>query len=517
MSAFRAAEPPDERADAGLDDARPVEDAERAADDEDVEDDLGDLDQAPGEGEEELAEPGRPGLDGMIGQRVDDLPAVVDDAVVAPGRDDPGRDGGQGDQADEQDVGVRDADLHRLRRGREAPGRRGVEPGREQDVVEQDALLGRMGQVELARAPDEGRDAGLPRDEGAVGPGREDGRAGRAGRPDPRTRPGRPRRAGGPGSMTSGPWSIVAMPPGIRSSRVLSPGRASRTRARSLFEVADDLLDRLRRHPAPVELDPAVGGDHARLLSAADRAHVDGRKPQHRVAPPLEGGDELAFDERDEMGRGGDGVDARLRRAAVGGPARELDLEPLQALVADGHAVLGRLADDGPVGLEPAQDERFRAEALHLLVDDRREGDAAGGEPARIAEVDEGPGHGRQGALHVHGAAPEHALVPDRRREEVDRGSLVGHRRCRGGRRKGGAARASGRRSRRRRSDAPRGPRRGWPAARAPGDKPARARAAASSCLGTPGWLGALTISIRSSRMPRSSMCVPPAGSSPTL
>ncbi len=85
------AEPPDERADAGLDDARPVEDAEGAADDEDVEDDLGDLERPRGKARKKRADPGRPGLDGMIGQGIDDLAALLDDAVVAPGRDDPGR------------------------------------------------------------------------------------------------------------------------------------------------------------------------------------------------------------------------------------------------------------------------------------------------------------------------------------------------------------------------------------------------------------------------------------------
>ncbi len=107
-------------------------------------------------------------------------------------------------------------------------------------------------------------------------------------RPGPRAPPGRRGRAGWPGSMTSGPWSIVAMPPGMRSSSVLRPGRASRTLASSASMSLEDLFDRLRRHPAPVELDAAVGGDHARLLAALDRAHVDGRKAQHRVAPALE-------------------------------------------------------------------------------------------------------------------------------------------------------------------------------------------------------------------------------------
>ena len=89
----------------------------------------------------------------------------------------------------------------------------------------------------------------------------------------------------------------------------------------------------------------------------------------------------------------------------------------------------GRLADDGAVGLESAQDEGLGAQALHLLVDDRRQGDAAGGEPARIADLDEGAGHGRQGAFHVHGAAAEHAAVPIAAEKKVHRRPGVGRHR----------------------------------------------------------------------------------------
>jgi hypothetical protein len=125
-------EPPDQGADAGLDDPRPVEDAEGAADDEYVEDDLGDLTKAAGEGEDERAQSRRPGFDGVERSRVDNFAALVDDPVVASRRDDPGRDGGQGDEPDEQHVGVRNAELHRFMFSsrhparREAPGRGGV-------------------------------------------------------------------------------------------------------------------------------------------------------------------------------------------------------------------------------------------------------------------------------------------------------------------------------------------------------------------------------------------------------
>ena len=55
----------------------------------------------------------------------------------------------------------------------EEPGRGGIKARGEEDVLDRDALLGRVGQLDLPGAPDEGRDAGFPGDEGAVGPGRE--------------------------------------------------------------------------------------------------------------------------------------------------------------------------------------------------------------------------------------------------------------------------------------------------------------------------------------------------------
>ena len=221
------------------------------------------------------------------------------------------------------------------------------------------------------------------------------------------------------------------MPSGIRANSVFSPGRAARTFGEKLLEVVEDLLDRLGRHPAPVDLDAALGGDDARLLTAVDRADVDGREAEDRIGPPLEPGDELVLDERDEMGRRADGVDALFAHAAVDGLADEPGLEPLEPLVADGDAVLGRLADDGAVGLEAARDQRLGAEALQLLVDDRGQRDPAGVEAARLADVDEGGGHGRQRALHVHGPPPEDPAVLDCGGEEIGGGPGVGRDRVR--------------------------------------------------------------------------------------
>ena len=93
--------------------------------------------------------------------------------------------------------------------------------------------------------------------------------------------------------------------------------------------------------------------------------------------------------------------------------------------MADGHPVLGGLTDDRPVGLEAGGDEGLGSEAFHLLVDDRGQGDRARSEAAGSFKQDEGPGHGRQGALHVHGPPAEEAAVLDCGREEVHRSPSV--------------------------------------------------------------------------------------------
>ena len=102
----------DQGLDAALDETRPVENAERAADDEDIEDDVGDFDQGLGKRQEDLEDPRRLGLDGMKGRRIDEGPAPFDGPLIPPGRDDPCQDGREHGQGDEKDVGVGDLDLH---------------------------------------------------------------------------------------------------------------------------------------------------------------------------------------------------------------------------------------------------------------------------------------------------------------------------------------------------------------------------------------------------------------------
>ena len=71
-----------------------------------------------------------------------------------------------------------------------------------------------------------------------------------------------------------------------------------------------------------------------------------------------------------------DGVAPFARTAAVRGAPPGLDLEPGKSLVADGNLQVGRLGHDRRIGA-PAGDERVRAEAGVLFVDDRGHDQAA--------------------------------------------------------------------------------------------------------------------------------------------
>ena len=104
-----------------LDGAGGVDDAEGAADQEDVEHDVGGLQQTLWEGQEDLRQPRRVGLHVVERLRLDDLATLVLDAVEAAGRDPVGGDRGQHDQAEQQSVGVGDPEPHVARPQNSAP------------------------------------------------------------------------------------------------------------------------------------------------------------------------------------------------------------------------------------------------------------------------------------------------------------------------------------------------------------------------------------------------------------
>ena len=101
--------------DHGLDRSRRVDHRERAADQEDVEDDAGGLEEALWKGQEDLGDARRTRLDPVVGGGVHHLPVLAHDAVERARRDPVGGGGGDDDQPEEQGEGVRDTELHDAR------------------------------------------------------------------------------------------------------------------------------------------------------------------------------------------------------------------------------------------------------------------------------------------------------------------------------------------------------------------------------------------------------------------
>jgi hypothetical protein len=62
--------------------------------------------------------------------------------------------------------------------------------------------------------------------------------------------------------MVIGPWTIGYFG--------LETGASFADPAEEVFQVFEDHLDRLRRHPTSIEPDPAMGSDRARLISTGD-------------------------------------------------------------------------------------------------------------------------------------------------------------------------------------------------------------------------------------------------------
>ena len=126
----------------------------------------------------------------------------------------------------------------------------------------------------------------------------------------------------------------------------------------------------LTRHQAAIRPQGAERRDRRGLVSAGDRAAVERRRPEQRMAAAAQHRLQSILDQGEEARGGDDRVHSRLRRAAVRGPAEEADLQPLEALVAERHTVARGLADDRAVGVEMTLDQGFGAQALHLLVVD---------------------------------------------------------------------------------------------------------------------------------------------------
>ena len=101
--------------DQGLDGAGGVDDAEGAADEEDVEHDVGGFHQALRKSQKDLCKTGRTGLHRVVGLRDDELAALVVDTIERARRDPVSRDRGEHDQPEEQREGVGHLQLHEVR------------------------------------------------------------------------------------------------------------------------------------------------------------------------------------------------------------------------------------------------------------------------------------------------------------------------------------------------------------------------------------------------------------------
>ncbi len=101
--------------DQSLDGPGGVDDAEGAADQEDVEDDVGGFHEALREGQKDLCEAGRIGLHGVVGLRDDQLTTLVLHAIERAGGNEVGGDRGEHDQPEQQRVGVGHPQLHEVR------------------------------------------------------------------------------------------------------------------------------------------------------------------------------------------------------------------------------------------------------------------------------------------------------------------------------------------------------------------------------------------------------------------
>ena len=79
-----------------------------------------------------------------------------------------------------------------------------------------------------------------------------------------------------------------------------------------------------------------------------------------------------------------------------------------------------------PSALNPFENELLGAQALHFFVDDGGQGDLAGDGLPGVLQGHQGPGHGGQGAFHVHGPPSVETAVLFDGGERVFRVSRVG-------------------------------------------------------------------------------------------
>ena len=163
---------------------------------------------------------------------------------------------------------------------------------------------------------------------------------------------------------------------------------------------------------AAFDLHFAGRGVGAEAAAAAEHGGMERRRPDQRMRRARA---QVAF----EFAEAGEerahlhiGVDAQFELAAVGGAARDLDLDPQVAFVGEADFQRGGLGDDGAIHFD-APDQVARAEAAVLFI-----GDGGYQEVAAQARAGIHQGLGRrhargQAALHIVGAAAVELAVAD--------------------------------------------------------------------------------------------------------
>jgi hypothetical protein len=135
-------------------------------------------------------------------------------------------------------------------------------------------------------------------------------------------------------------------------------GSAPAARVEQCFDLARDVIRRLARKRAALDVDHAARGIARPLLAAGDAGGVHGPASEDRVRPRAQRLVELA-ERRDQRTGLDDGVDAEIVPGAVRGASRHVDLHPHEALVRHHDVEAGRLRHDG----------RVRADASQHLLD----------------------------------------------------------------------------------------------------------------------------------------------------
>ena len=171
---------------------------------------------------------------------------------------------------------------------------------------------------------------------------------------------------------------------------------------------------RLAGHRAPLEVEHAAVRVDAVGLPAVDGRGVERRTAEQRMRRAGLERRVNGFEARQDSSHVQDGVASIRGTAAMRRVAARVDLDPLETLVRNGDAQVGRLGHHGAVGRVRGR-KQLRAGAGMLLVGHRRNHQPSGRESSAACDGRGRVHHRGHAALHVLAAAPvEPAVTFDR-------------------------------------------------------------------------------------------------------